>query len=99
MIEFEGEFPKEPAVKYPRCIDGKNTCPPEDIGGIPGYENLKAIVANPNHPEYESTLKWLGLAHFDPFAFAPKSSRFDSPPNVLKYGAADIINLNHYPTD
>jgi Plasmid pRiA4b ORF-3-like protein len=34
-------------------IDGKGTCPPEDCGGPWGYENLKQILADKNHPKYE----------------------------------------------
>ena len=28
---------KEPDKFYPICIEGRNACPPENIGGIPGY--------------------------------------------------------------
>ncbi len=31
----------------PRCTDGAGRCPPEDIGGIPGYEDLRRVLANP----------------------------------------------------
>lgn len=42
-------------------IGGKGTCPPEDCGGRWGYENLKQILANKNHPEYEEMAEWLEL--------------------------------------
>lgn len=45
----------------PECIGGKGKCPPEDCGGIWGYENLKEVLADRNHPEYRETAKWLGL--------------------------------------
>ena len=37
LIEFEGEHDKQ-IDKYPVCLAGERACPPEDVGGIPGYE-------------------------------------------------------------
>lgn len=34
--------------------DGARTCPPEDCGGAPGYENLLAALADPDHDEHEN---------------------------------------------
>jgi hypothetical protein len=56
----------------PRCIDGAGRCPPEDVGGIPGYEELRRVLANPRDDEHERTLEWLGIAgarEFDAGAF------------------------------
>lgn len=47
-------------VRYPVCIAGKYKCPPEDVGGTGGYMDLKRIIKNPNHKEYEGYIKWLG---------------------------------------
>lgn len=55
-----------------RCLDGGGRCPPEDVGGIPGYEHLRAVLANPRDPEHEDMVTWLGIADarsFDPAAF------------------------------
>jgi hypothetical protein len=49
-------------------IDGERACPPEDCGGPSGYDDLVQILANPNDPEYEEMLDWLG-EDFDPEAF------------------------------
>ena len=54
--------------EYPLLIKGKGACPPEDCGGPPGYENLKEIIANPNHEEHEEMVDWLGYV-FDPNKF------------------------------
>jgi len=48
-------------IKSPVCLAGKGACPPEDCGGAWGYENLKAILANPKHEEHEVMKEWLGL--------------------------------------
>jgi hypothetical protein len=58
--------------RYPRCIDGAGACPPEDCGGPPGYEQLRAVLADPGNEEHDDMLTWLGLDHaseFDPAAF------------------------------
>ncbi|MBC2459640.1 plasmid pRiA4b ORF-3 family protein [Clostridium beijerinckii] len=43
---------------YPICIAGMENAPPEDVGGIPGYEKFLEIMSNPNHSEYEETKLW-----------------------------------------
>lgn len=43
----------------PVCLAGKGTCPPEDCGGSWGYENLKIILSDPNHEEYQDMKEWL----------------------------------------
>jgi hypothetical protein len=40
-------------VDYPICIDGAMSCPPEDCGGVGGYEFLKEVLNDPDHPEYD----------------------------------------------
>lgn len=67
-IKVEKILTPEPGVKYPRCIDGARACPPEDSGGVPGYERMLEIIANPKDEEYEEILEWLG-DDFDPEAF------------------------------
>ncbi|MEW6710345.1 MAG: plasmid pRiA4b ORF-3 family protein [Candidatus Riflebacteria bacterium] len=38
------------------CKDGENACPPEDIGGPPGYEEFLKILKNSKHEEHKSML-------------------------------------------
>ncbi|HEV7451558.1 MAG TPA: plasmid pRiA4b ORF-3 family protein [Pseudonocardiaceae bacterium] len=62
----------EPSERYPRCVGGEGACPPEDCGGPPGYEHLRAILADPGDEEHDDMVTWLGLDHaseFDPAAF------------------------------
>lgn len=42
-------------------VSGKGACPPEDCGGIWGYQSLLEIVNDPKHPEYEEMREWLCL--------------------------------------
>lgn len=69
--------------KYPRCIDGKMACPPEDCGGVWGYEDLIEIIKNPKHKEYKEMKEWLG-GDFDPEAFNCSEVVFDNPASRLK---------------
>ena len=42
------------------CLDGARACPPEDVGGIPGYYEFCEAVKDPEHEEHESYLVWCG---------------------------------------
>jgi len=57
----------------PKCIKGKNACPPEDIGGLWGYYEMLEVLQDPDHPEYEEMLEWLG-GEFDPNHFDLKEA-------------------------
>ena len=57
-----------PDVRYPMCTAGGQACPPEDCGGVYGYEELRAVLADPAHAEHEHMRDWAGDG-FDPGAF------------------------------
>jgi hypothetical protein len=61
-------LPAEPGVDYPRCLKGKRACPPEDVGGVWGYDDFLEIIRTPDHPEHDDMLEWIG-GEFDPEAF------------------------------
>ncbi len=50
------------------CLDGVRACPPEDCGGIGGYDNLLKILKNRKHPEHKTMKQWVG-GSFDAAAF------------------------------
>lgn len=60
--------PIRPGETVPNLIDGGRACPPEDVGGIPGYDNFLRIMADPTDPEYEDMLGWAG-GSWDPERF------------------------------
>ena len=67
-ILLEKILPFDNKLVLPVCIKGKRACPPEDCGGIWGYEELLQAIADPKHPEHEDMLEWLG-GEFDPEEF------------------------------
>lgn len=77
LIEFEGEQEKQ-FDKYPTCLSGQRAGPPEDIGGISGYEHFLSVINIPKHKERKELLAWVG-GKYDPEKFDPKKVRFDNP--------------------
>jgi hypothetical protein len=67
-ITVERVGPREAGVEYPRLLAGERSAPPEDVGGVGGYEEFLEAVADPKHPERDAYLTWVGGA-FDPEAF------------------------------
>lgn len=59
---------KEEGASYPRCIEGKRAGPPEDCGGVWGYERLQKVIKDEDDPEHEDMMEWLG-GSFDPEHF------------------------------
>jgi len=58
----------EAGERYPVCLAGARACPPEDVGGALGYQNLLEAIHNLNHPQHDECLEWIGDG-FDPEAF------------------------------
>lgn len=68
QVVIEKVMEREPGVRYPRCLGGKRSGPPEDCGGGWGYERLQEVIKDPEDEEHESMMEWLG-GGFDPEAF------------------------------
>lgn len=89
-ITVEKSLPRAADVAVPACIDGRRAAPPEDCGGVWGYEELLAILADPSHPEYEERAMWAGdwgRGTLDPEAFDP--SEFAVNLETLRLAALD----------
>ncbi len=54
-----------PGELYPRLIEVTGKCPPEDVGGFPGYCEFLDAMADPKHPDHEHLKQWYG-ENFDP---------------------------------
>jgi Plasmid pRiA4b ORF-3-like protein len=66
-VVFEGCLRAERGGRYPVCLEGAMACPPEDVGGVPGYEEYLEAMADPEHEGHEELLGWRGS--FEPEAF------------------------------
>jgi hypothetical protein len=66
-VTLEKVLPADAGVTSSVCTAGKGACPPEDCGGVWGYEELKATLADPEAEQYTDMLEWLGLASGDDF--------------------------------
>ena len=56
-------MPADETMKAPVCLGGERRCPPEDVGGVPGYEEFLAVIFDPTHEDYEQFVRWAG-GHF-----------------------------------
>ncbi len=67
-VSLENTREPEKGVFYPRCTDGGRNCPPEDCGGIGGYEGLIENLKDTDSEERDSLIAWLG-GNYDPEFF------------------------------
>lgn len=59
-IVVEEVVAADPMVDYPRFVDGARRAPPEDVGGLPGFEEFLRVMAAPADPEHETIMTWYG---------------------------------------
>lgn len=59
-IKIEKIIDPEADVAYPRLLDAKVRCPPEDCGGAWGYGDVLEAIADPEHERHDEMLEWHG---------------------------------------
>lgn len=67
-VLFEGCLRAEPGGRYPVCVEGEQACPPEDVGGMIGFETFLEALADPTHEDHELYADWgagFDAGHFD----------------------------------
>jgi hypothetical protein len=42
------------------CLGGERSAPPEDVGGVGGYEEFLEVLFDPEHEEFEHYRQWAG---------------------------------------
>ena len=67
-VTLEKILPYDSDQPLPWCIKGKRACPPEDVGGVWGYDNFLEALMDPTHPDHEHLRSWAGET-FDPNIF------------------------------
>jgi len=75
QVVLEHIIPKVPGIKYPLCVGGKLACPPEDCGGIFGYQEC---VDASNGKGRKELREWLD-PDWGPNYFDPKKVKFQNP--------------------
>ena len=60
-----------PDIDYPAFVAGERRCPPEDVGGAPGFMQFLEAALNPFHDEHEEVLTWY-LGRLCDFNTCPK---------------------------
>lgn len=57
----------------PLCLGGECSTPPEDVGGVPGYEEFLKALSDPDHEEHDHMKSWVGRP-FDPNRFSAEDA-------------------------
>ncbi len=68
VIESPQQIGATQDLPLPICLAGENACPPEDVGGPPGYELYLRILGDRGHEQHEDMVRWIGGV-FDPKGF------------------------------
>ena len=64
-VKLEGIVEADPDAVYPRLVEARGACPPEDCGGPWGYAYLIEVLADPDNEEYNEMVEWCG-SEIDP---------------------------------
>jgi len=64
-IKLEALVEADAERTYPRLIDARGRCPPEDSGGPWGYGHYLEAIADPEHEDHDEMIDWHG-PDFDP---------------------------------
>lgn len=80
VIKLEKWFYDTSLDGLPLLLDAIGRCPPEDVGGVPGYAEYLEAIDDPTHPEHESMRIW-GPKDFDPNVIDRKA--LDAAVNAL----------------
>jgi hypothetical protein len=55
VVDIEKPLTLDAEPKHAACIDGARARPPENVGGVSGYERFLEIIADPRDPEHIET--------------------------------------------
>ncbi len=86
-IELEEIIPRGQSLNTPQLLAGERACPPENVGGVPGYEEFLTIINDRRHTYHQKMAKWYGADHFDPdfFDAVKINHTLNTGPMVTRY--------------
>lgn len=67
-VRVEKILAPQTVVWHPACLAGERNCPPEEVGGIDGYEQFLQAIFDPSHEDYIESVAWVG-GRFQPEEF------------------------------
>jgi hypothetical protein len=73
VLQLEDVLPTHGDDAIPLCLGGERATPPEDVGGVFGYEEFLEALSDPCHEEHEHMKSWVGKP-FDPKYFSPEEA-------------------------
>lgn len=59
-VTLSALHPRGKGERYPQCTGGDRCCPPEDVGGVPGFECFLEAMNDVSHAEHKSMKEWYG---------------------------------------
>ncbi len=80
QVLLEKILPREDGEEYPKCLAGRRACPPEDCGGVWGYEEL----CKGTSPRQDAHVD------FEPDDFSVGEVCFDDPEERLRLLQSDM---------
>ncbi len=60
LIEVEDSFAVRTALKHAVCVGGEYAAPPEDVGGLCGFQQFLDAIRDPHNDEHENYVEWSG---------------------------------------
>lgn len=73
-IEILSVRKRKAGDRAPFVLSGKNACPPEDCGGISGYENILELLDDEDSSDRRELIKWQGTDWWDYSKFSLKTA-------------------------
>ena len=88
-VKLEKILPRVEGTSYPVCLKGKRTCPPEDCGGVWGYQDLLESLSDPKTADDDESVQWVG-GDFDPDHFEAADVYFHDPRLRWEYAFGNL---------
>ena len=84
-VRLDKNFPNDGSFRSFLCVDGRRAAPPEDVGGVYGYQKFLEIMKDPDHPEHEELRGWIE-GEFDPDEIRSPLTKMTPKKIEEKYG-------------
>lgn len=88
-VEFVESAAATAASPRAECRGGARACPPDDVGGVGGYEHLLEVLNDPKHKEHRDLKDWIAEMREE---YAEYDRRFEGPfdPELFSVESANV---------